>query len=153
MKNNNMKDGASDPLPLGRDYVDCFLEWRNLVKELKVEWKSLWLTRFDDRVKAEGIASKDFLRLFIDRGTVILATKDCKPPSFHEILECYMPEVAVGRFNVNPHVGGWRKFIREVLKREAKGEHIKDFPSKPKKKTTKLQQKKGGRGWLHYSLK
>ena len=152
MKNDDTKDKASDPLPSGRDYVDPFFEWRSLVKELKAEWKMLWRTRIDDRVRAEGVASRDFLRLFVDRGTVILATRDCKPPSFHEILRYYMPEVAAERFNVNPHVGGWRKFIREFMKGQSRGERIKRLSNEPKKKAANLQKKKGGRGWLHYTL-
>ncbi|MEM1582416.1 MAG: hypothetical protein QXK89_07915 [Candidatus Bathyarchaeia archaeon] len=153
MKPESAGDESSNPLSSERDYVDPFFEWRDLVKELKVEWKSLWLTRFDDKVRAEGIASKDFIRLFVDRGTVILATKDCKPPSFHEILKRYMPEVAAERFNVNPHTGGWRKFIREVVKGQAKEKRMRELPIKPNKnKAVNLQRKKGGRGWLHYSL-
>jgi hypothetical protein len=152
MNNSDVKMEPSNPLPSGRDYVDPFLEWRNLVKELKVEWKRLWWTRFDDRVRAEGIASMDFLRLFIERGTVIMATRDCKPPNFHEILNYYMPEAVAECFNVSPYTGGWRRFIRETLKNQAKRERMKDPTIKPKN-AVNLQRKKCGRGWLHYTLK
>ncbi|MEM2569775.1 MAG: hypothetical protein QXR84_08510 [Candidatus Bathyarchaeia archaeon] len=151
MKNDDAKDRASDPLPSGRDYVDPFFEWRNLVKELKAEWKMLWRTRIDDRVRAEGVASRDFLRLFVDKGTVILATRDCKPPSFHEILKHYMPEIAAQHFNISPHVGGWGKFIREFIRGQSGKRENREDPSRFRKKVN-LQRKKGGRGWLHYTL-
>ncbi|MEM1542480.1 MAG: hypothetical protein QXV82_07615 [Ignisphaera sp.] len=151
--NNKSENGKfSNPLPSGRDYVDNFIEWRNFVRDLKAEWKSLWRTRIDDKIRAEGIASKDFLKLFIDKGTVILATKDCRPPNFHEILKHYMPEAFAEDFNVTPYIGGWRKFIKEFMRGHIKEEQIKNPSNKPKK-TANLQKRKGGRGWLHYTLK
>jgi len=154
MKNNGMKKDVSDPLPSGRDYVDPFLEWKAFVKDLREEWKSLWRTRIDDKVRAEGIASRDFLRLFVERGTVILATRDCKPPSFREILKYYMPEDFAERLNVNPNTGGWRKFIREFIKSQIKEGRERILKSQSKsKKNVNLQKKHGGRGWLHYTLK
>ncbi|MDH5462463.1 MAG: hypothetical protein OEX09_09630, partial [Candidatus Bathyarchaeota archaeon] len=57
-------------------------EWREFVQELKQRWRILWRHRIDDKVRAEGIASKDYDLLFVDRGTVIVATKDYKPPKF-----------------------------------------------------------------------
>lgn len=152
MSNKSEKGKFSNPLPSGRDCAEDFMEWRNFVSDLKVEWRSLWRTRIDDRVRAEGIASKDFLKLFIDKGTVILATKDCRPPNFHEILRYYMPEAFAECFNVTPCIGGWRKFIREFMRGHIKEEQIKNSPKKPKK-TVNLQKRKGGRGWLHYTLK
>jgi len=66
-------------------------EWREFLERLRTRWKSLWLDRIDDRVRAEGIANEDYDLLFVDKGTVIVATRDYKPPDFREILEVYNP--------------------------------------------------------------
>ena len=45
---------------------------KDLVEELKVEWKRLWQERFDDKVRAEGVAAGDYAKLFVDKGTAIM---------------------------------------------------------------------------------
>ena len=60
---------------------------KEVVEELKVQWKRLWLERVDDKVRAEGIAVQDYSSLFVDKGTVIHATRDFKALNFKEILE------------------------------------------------------------------
>ena len=57
------------------------------VDDVRAEWRLLWRNRIDDKVRAEGIANRDYSLLFVDRGTVIVATKDFKPLNFKEILE------------------------------------------------------------------
>ena len=138
------------PLPSGGDHTMDFSEWKLFVEELKKQWKSLWWTRIDDEVRAEGIASEEFPKLFTERGTIIIATKDYKPPSLHEILTRHMPEAIADQINPTPYFGGLRKFIREkilgsrrVIRREP--------PPKPKRPKNG-QRKHGGRGWVHYSL-
>jgi hypothetical protein len=120
-----------------------------MVEELKVEWKRLWLERVDDKVRAEGIAVKDYSSLFVDKGLVIHATRNCKPLNFKEILdqnkilhsEQYIPPA--------PEVGGWRKFAKTNIisqKPKRKEEYRKALVES---KNKKVQPKKSGRGWLH----
>ena len=128
-------------------------EWREFVQELKQRWSILWRHRIDDKVRAEGIASKDYDLLFVDRGTVIVATKDYRPPNFGQILERHaedkLPDSVVAP---NPAVGGWGKFIRDVIsKQERLMKSGRPIPPKPKKE--KQQLKKGGKGWLHVRMR
>jgi hypothetical protein len=120
------------------------------VEELRWQWKSLWRTRIDDKVKAEGIASQDYSKLFVEKGTVIIATRDYKPLNFHEILETYLPSYVTEIVNPNPSLGGVRKFIRQVIhKREDQTKkHASLKPEQPKNQ----QLKKSGKGWLHYHM-
>ncbi|MFQ6063885.1 MAG: hypothetical protein ACE5L6_00235 [Candidatus Bathyarchaeia archaeon] len=128
-------------------------EWREFVDSLRACWRLLWQHRIDDRVRAEGIASEDYDLLFVDKGTVIVATRDYKPPNFREILEQHAEDRQAGRVeDPNPVVGGWGKFVREVIGRQerfTKGGRL--IPSEPEKK--KQQLKKGGKGWLHVRMR
>ncbi len=126
-------------------------DWKFVVEELRWQWKSLWRTRIDDKVKAEGIASQDYSKLFVDKGTVIIATRDYKPLSFHEILESHLPSCVAEIVNPSPFRGGVRKFIRQVIQKEKEDRRKKYAPPKPKHPKNQ-QQKKGGRGWLHYHM-
>lgn len=124
-------------------------ELREFVDELKQCWRLLWRDRIDDKVRAEGIASKDYEILFVDQGTVIIATRDFKLPSFVDILERHIEDKHPGRVVAsNPAVGGWGKFIRDVIDTQMKfTKRGRPFPSEPEKK--KQQLKKDGRGWVH----
>jgi len=55
---------------------------RELRQKLKADWAELWKTKHDDEVKAEGISTKVYTELFVDRGEIIHATRDYKPLSF-----------------------------------------------------------------------
>jgi len=126
------------------------LEWKELVDELKRQWGAMWRERIDDKVRAEGIAKKDYEKLFVERGLVIVATRNFKPLSFSEVLERHKPSDMVDAFPPNPSVGGWGKFVRDVLSRE-KRRTIRARPRPPEPKRDEKQQlKKGGRGWLHF---
>jgi hypothetical protein len=119
------------------------------VEELKIEWKRLWKERLDDKVRAEGIAKEDYSSLFVEKGTVIFATRSFKPLTFKGILE----EHGIGethRFvSPNPRVGGWGKFIKNqaLSGRSHSGGHRnrRCFVEKEKKPQ---QLRKDGRGWL-----
>ena len=124
------------------------LNQKELVEELKVEWKKLWLERMDDKVRAEGIAIKDYSSLFVDKGTVIHATRDFKALNFKEILEQHEISNAERYTPPDPHVGGWSKFVKtQITSQNHHRRKRADFYEAPKKE--KQQQKKGGRGWLH----
>jgi hypothetical protein len=121
------------------------------VDDVKVEWKMLWRSRIDDKVRAEGIASKDYSLLFVERGTVIVATRDFKPMSLKEILFSHKILNVERVVSPHPSVGGWGKFARTVLNKQRRARKWeKPLPRRNCKK--KLQLKKGGRGWLHIRM-
>jgi hypothetical protein len=121
---------------------------RKTVEELKVMWKALWLERIDDHVRAEGIANKDYSDLFVEKGTIILATRNFKLLNFREVLE-QNGIVYAGRFvPADPHVGGWGKFIRTSISSRKVGGRVRRAVSYLEKKE-RQHLKKGGRGWLH----
>lgn len=121
---------------------------KELVDELKVEWKKLWRERLDDKVRAEGVAITDYSALFVDKGTIIHATRDFKALNFKEILEQY--EIIDTERYVPPDrfVGGWTKFVKSNIVTKPKLEKKRAENSVGDKKV-KQQPKKGGRGWLH----
>lgn len=111
-------------------------------KMLKAKWAELWSSKYDDSVKAEGVSTSNYPRLFVDRGEIVYATKDYKPLSFREILESYYDSETLARIYPDPVVGGWRKFSRT------------HFPAKQRKRERPKvkvdvgqHQRKGGAGW------
>lgn len=120
-----------------------------IVKELKTLWRTLWRERIDDKVRAEGIANKDYSMLLVERGTVIFATRDFKPLNFREILELHKLVDVDMIVPPSPHVGGWRKFIRTTIASQKSG-RIKRAQQFFDDKKQRQQLKKGGRGWLHF---
>jgi hypothetical protein len=120
---------------------------KTFVDELRVQWKDLWQNRIDDKVRAEGIAKKDYLNLFVERGTVIMATRDFKPPEFFDIVQEYLSIDSEKAVPPNSTIGGWGKFIRNKIRTQKKTTRRYD-PLKPAHKKGQ-QLKKGGRGWIH----
>jgi hypothetical protein len=118
------------------------------VDDVKAEWKQLWRRRIDDKVRAEGVSGQAFPLLFLERGTVIAATRDFKPLCLKEILNVHKFE-NVGRLvGSNPALGGWTKFARTVLNEQARCRRMEVLVPRLEGKQN-LQVKKGGRGWLH----
>lgn len=123
-------------------------EKKQFIDEFKSQWKTMWRNRLDDKVRAEGIADKDYSLLSIDRGTVIIATRKFKLLDFKEILQQHDLSGVGEVMHPEPSVGGWGKFLRTAL-----------IPQNPKRrrrqaplnldKSVGQQMKKGGRGWLH----
>ena len=125
-------------------------EVKEFVDELRTEWKHLWQNRLDDKVRAEGIAKKDYVKLFVERGTVIKATRDYKPLDFFDIVQDYLGCDTEKAVPPNATVGGWGKFARNNIQKNKTT--TKNYsPPKPAHKKGQ-QQKKGGRGWLHANL-
>jgi hypothetical protein len=120
------------------------------VEEIKEEWRSLWLERIDDRVRAESIASRAFPLCFVDRGTIIAATRDFKPLNLKEILSLNLIHDVERVVGPPPAVGGWHKFARTVLNKQARNRRFV-FEKLQPDRLKNLQLKKGGRGWLHRS--
>ena len=119
------------------------------VKELREQWRSLWRERIDDKVRAEGIAYMDYPELFVDKGTIIFATKAFKPLSFREILELHRIVDVDRIIPPNPQVGGWGKFIRTAITRQRVRERVNETRRYLESKKKRQHLKKGGRGWLH----
>lgn len=123
---------------------------KEFVDGLRDEWRTLWRTRIDDRIRAEGAANRDYPLLFTERGTIIIATRDYKPPSFHEILQVHLPSGEAEMMNPSPTTGGIRRFIREVLRAQGSPARRRGPPPPRTDRSKGQQRKKGGRGWLHY---
>jgi hypothetical protein len=137
-----------NPLLSGRDFVKVSLSQKEMVENLRSKWKKLWQERAEDRVRAEGIATSDYCDLFVEKGTIIQATRNFKSLNFREILEQHQIANVDRYIAPNPQIGGWNKFIKTNLtsqesKRKGRSEVYCD-----EKKQNK-RPKKGGRGWLH----
>lgn len=119
---------------------------REFKRWLKIEWADLWKSKFDDEIIAEGISLRDYSLLDVDKGEIIHASRDYKPLKFREILEKNLGGEAAERVDVDPQVGGWKRFARENLpkreKKTARGAPKISFD-------LSQQQRKGGSGWLN----
>jgi len=125
---------------------------KELIEELKAQWKLLWSERFDDRVRAEGVSVNDYAILDIEKGTIIHATKDFKILSLKQILEKHQINNPERYVQPNVEVGGWNKFIKTEIKgKSQKGSRAAAYNAEKStvKKGPNQQPKKGGRGWLH----
>ncbi|MBN1245168.1 hypothetical protein JXA31_06205 [Candidatus Bathyarchaeota archaeon] len=124
------------------------LSQKETVDELRVQWKKLWQERVDDKVRAEGIATANYCDLFIEKGTIIHATRNFKALNFKEILEQHQIENADRFIPPAPQIGGWNKFIKvNITNQQPRRKRRAEFYHAEKKE--KQQPKKGGRGWLH----
>ena len=123
---------------------------KEIVEELKEQWKRLWRERVDDKVRAEGIANTDFSMLFVEKGTVIFATRNFKMLSFKEIVGLHKLADADRIIPPSPQVGGWRKFIRTVIASQKPSSRVRQARRYLDDKKQRQQLKKGGRGWLHF---
>ncbi len=117
---------------------------REIRGELKADWAELWRTKRDDDVRAEGFSIRDFERLFVEHAEIIVATRDYKPLNFGEILERHLGSEYAERVDLDPRVGGWRKFARTHFQ-------SKRMERERPKVGVDLsqQQRKGGAGWLN----
>jgi hypothetical protein len=123
-------------------------EQKEKVDALKADWKKLWQERFDDRLRAEGIAIADYSALYVEKGTIIHATRDFKALNFKEILERHKVENPDRFVQQDPQVGGWNKFIKSEITCRKNPRNKRAESYCPEKKEPQ-QPKKGGRGWLH----
>ena len=119
---------------------------REFRRWLKIEWADLWKSKFDDEIVAEGISLRDYSLLDVDKGEIIHASRDYKPLKYREILEKNLGGEVAERVDVDPKIGGWKKFAREKFPiREKKTP--RDAPKIPF--DLGQQQRKGGSGWLN----
>jgi len=143
---NSSKD--SNPLQPRGEFIDESLNQKQRVEEIKVQWRHLWQERVDDKVRAEGIASDDYSKLFVEKGTIIHATRNFKALNFREILEQNEVQNTERFVPPSPHIGGWTKFIKATMF-IGKPERHKRASAYVAPEKEKQQPKKGGRGWLH----
>ena len=121
---------------------------------MRNEWRLLWRDRIDDKARAEGMASRNFELLFVERGTVIIATRDFKLLDLKEILRVHKIENAERFIPPHPSVGGWGKFARTMIntqRRVTRAQQLEEAVPRRVGRKKNLQLKKGGRGWLHRS--
>jgi hypothetical protein len=118
------------------------------IAEIKSQWKRMWTERIDDHVRAEGVACEDYDKLFVERGTVVVATRDFKLLTLKDVLEANRIANAERLVPPNPSVGGWGRFVRTRIcsGKSASRRRVREFVEDEKKPQ---QLKKGGRGWLH----
>jgi hypothetical protein len=126
----------------------CAETSRTKAEEIRAEWKLLWQSRIDDKVRAEGMADRCFSLLSVERGTVISATRDYKELSLKEIFRSHEIENVEQVIGPHPSVGGWTKFARTVLNKQARVHQFR-AESQLERQVKNAQLKKGGRGWLH----
>ena len=124
------------------------IDQKDIVEELRLQWKKLWQERVDDKLRAEGMATADYCDLSVEKGTVIHATRDYKALSFKEILEQHQVLNPDRYIPPSPQVGGWNKFIKTNISNQ-KTPRTKRAAFYQEELKEKQQPKKGGRGWLH----
>jgi hypothetical protein len=124
------------------------LNQKEMVDSLRIQWKRLWQERVDDKIRAEGIATADYCDLFVEKGTIIHATRNFKALSFKEILEQHEISNLDRVIPPSPQIGGWNKFIKtNITNQHSRKKRRVELYCEEKKE--KQQPKKGGRGWLH----
>jgi hypothetical protein len=124
---------------------------REFVDDLRDEWKLMWKDRVDDKVRAEAIADRTYERLFVDRGLILFATRDYKPPDFQDILERHLNPEEVERVDPNHGIG---KFIREHItaQNKSKSRRRQQVTTNLEKMKSHQQLKHRGKGWLHLGI-
>jgi hypothetical protein len=133
--------------------LETYEERKAFVEELRQQWKTLWQERIDDEILAEGISSKDYSELFVERGTVIVATRKFKAPDFYDIVQKHLSSGESDVSNVllaNLRTGGWGKFVRNVLVKQQSSVKRRRRELVDADKKVFQQRKKCGRGWLHF---
>ena len=98
------------------------------------------------------MANRDFPLLFVDGGTVIVATRDFKLLDLKEILHLHEIENVERLVTPHPSIGGWGKFARTMINNQRRA-RTWEKPTPERNAQKNLQPKKGGRGWLHIHMK
>jgi hypothetical protein len=117
-----------------------------LRQQLKNQWADLWVSKHDDKVNAEDISVKDYNLLFVEKGEVVQAKRDYRPISFSDILEKHVGADRALKVDIDPRVGGWKKFSKKNFPKK-KPEFIREPPRK--KIDLNQHQRKNGFGWLN----
>ena len=121
---------------------------KEIIEELRIQWKKMWQDRIDDKIRAENVAAADYCDLFVEKGTIIRATRNYKTLTFKEILEQHQVANANRLISPDPQIGGWTKFIKvNITNQQPRKQKRAEIYCNEKKE--KQQPKKGGSGWLH----
>lgn len=141
----------SQKLPENTDCHSKVQTQKKLVEELKIQWRLLWSQRFEDKVRAEGVSTAEYVDLAVEQGTIIHATKDFKALNFKEILQKHLVENPERYIAPDVNTGGWKKFIKTDIntKKYPRKDYSAAINDKKAKKQSCQHSKKGGRGWLH----
>lgn len=125
--------------------LTCHQEIQKIRTDLKKDWKELWDSKINDNRKGESISRKHYLSLYVEKGEVILASRDFKPVSLQNILEKRLGRETMQSVYPDPVTGGWKKFTKTYIqKRNSKKR------TRPEVKIDINQhQRKGGDGWLN----
>ena len=125
------------------------LHEEKVIDELRKQWKNLWQERLDDKIRAESIATSDYSLLFLEKGTIICATKDYKSVNLREIIDQHQISNPDRFIPPDPKIGGLTKFIkRNFPNKSSYKQNQRNYAHiKPNKK--QCHRKKGGRGWLN----
>ncbi len=140
--------GAETNQTLDSTYTNRRAAQKQLVEELKVEWKTMWSERYNDKIVAEGVSVSEYRHLHVNRGTIIHATRNFKPLNFKDILTEHLVENPERYIEPNAAQGGWSKFIKTQITAKTTPNRKRAqayVPIQPHG----AQPKKGGRGWLH----
>jgi hypothetical protein len=126
------------------------VDWKTLIADLKKQWGSMWKDRLNDKLRAEGIAAEDYPQLFVEKGLIVTATRDFRPPTFTEIVKKHVPNPEK-YMPPDPSIGGWGRFVRTALSEKNRTSNSRrlNYVQESRKKVNRGQPKKGGRGWLH----
>ena len=119
-------------------------DFRQKVRE---EWSSMWRERFDDRERAEGIATKDYELLLMERGLIVFASREARLPNLSEIMDYWASEGKI--YAPSPSEGGWGRFIQTHVHRDGHSRARTFRGEAAEEKKVRSQLKKSGRGWLH----
>jgi hypothetical protein len=121
---------------------------KTTMEEIKNQWKKLWEERLDDKVRAERVATNDYSFLFVEKGTIIQATKDYKALNLREIVDQHNLINSNRYISPNPNIGGWSKFIKtKIFHKSKRNKKRNNFYHS--KADNNQPSKQGGRGWLH----
>ncbi len=117
---------------------------RKQAENLKSQWREMWNDRLVDKQRAEGIAADDYLDLFIEKGTVLHATRDFKALTFNEILQKH--QFSNNGFEYPASFeGGYGAFIRQTFKKRER-KTVENLGISTRK--GKSPQKTASKGWL-----
>jgi hypothetical protein len=136
---------------LEKKTLDLPVKWEETLEELRRQWRAMWGERIDDKVRAEGIARQDYPLLYLERGTVVVATRKYKALDFFEIVTEQRGLLRIDGTDGcgSLFVGGWGKFIRSTLNNQPRYRKRRTPDIHAGREGIKQQKKKGGRGWIH----
>jgi hypothetical protein len=118
------------------------------IERIKKQWKLLWQEKLDDKLRAEGMAIRDYSAIFVEKGTIIYATRNFKFLTIREILKQHQILDAERYVPIDPQTGGLTKFIKTRITNRSSWRK-KEAKVILGKTHERQQRKKSGRGWLN----